>query len=300
MHFYLSIALLALPFASTIAVASETLDCKTIEKYDETEEGYFVTVKEKSPARGKYRSTLLRKSVAAFYYQEDLTGKTDSELDALAEGVGFTLVKGRNGAEYNAVNVGFGGGNSATYYYEKGTLNFLPFFSYDGDCTEQGRVQEFPIEKTITDPETRSMTCAFGEGSAFQTATVEYLVSDKGEFYGATGTLTLSGENQIVKGVKITDGRDLVQNIRLDANNVKGPSLRAYASLNGQADDDKKWAVQLSYSFKGDKAKFSTLYYPQIAGGRWSKQTVDIDGDAVSCEGAIDFDKIVYYRVIGQ
>lgn len=65
---------------------------------------------------------------------------TLAQVDELGEGVTYQTVQGKNGQVFNQVNVGFGGGNGASYYFERGTGIMQPFMITDSaECSQTQR-----------------------------------------------------------------------------------------------------------------------------------------------------------------
>lgn len=145
-----SIALI-LSFSATAFAAP--LTCSEIEKFEDADGSlnYFKEVKYETAEIKAQDGARMRRAVKDYYgecgvdaeYEElDYCYRwtmTLKEVDELGENVGIETVAGKDGTLYRQVNVGFGGGNSANYYFEIPTVSVedpLPFMIKDGaECS---------------------------------------------------------------------------------------------------------------------------------------------------------------------
>ncbi|GEM_PF-4502975 len=121
------------------------LTCKQIESKQDSDGNFsYFTEVENLKINSAVTAKLFRLAVADFYgkcgvtwnedycYREEMT---DAEVDELGEGVYFHAYKTPSKKLYYGINVGFGGGNSATYYFSPKELKMEKVMVVDGaDC----------------------------------------------------------------------------------------------------------------------------------------------------------------------
>lgn len=282
--------------ACSTAQASYALTCKDLTDANAEYVGdYFTDLNVEAPSE-TLRSQLLRKSVAAFH--GDLPpNTTDEEANDIGEDVAFGVVRGQDDKIYNAVYVGFGGGNQATYYYLHDTLTFAGIMSYDGDCTDQGSQVEFPFETSVESPEAHAVTCTLVSGVApFKTATLSLPLTDDGEVYTQNGTLSVGDQLNVVDGVNfdLPAPSAAIINSALRKNGIVTHS--AMLSIHGTK-NKIIWEADGSFQLSGSNLKVSGRAYPHIAGGYWSKEAKEYKA-VFTCGSSIPSKKIRHQRVI--
>jgi len=124
--------------ASAAAPAAPLSSCRAMERAG----GYENAIK-KAPYTSRlvfaHQLKQLRLAVKQFYGAEYQDSMTVEQADELAEGVSFSNFRDREGKVYQGVNVGFGGGNSAQYFFAYDTLELQPVVVIDGsDCVALG------------------------------------------------------------------------------------------------------------------------------------------------------------------
>jgi|GEM_PF-4119254 len=125
-------------FAAVTSKVKKPFTCETVNAL-----GVETAIKfSKVPTRQVFSLTLqqLRVAVKAFYKDAYSDSMTIEQANALGEEVGFSSARGPDGAKYSVVNVGFGGGNSASHFFKEFTLDLAPVVIVDGiDCVVLGK-----------------------------------------------------------------------------------------------------------------------------------------------------------------
>lgn len=128
--------------------SSDPIDCDAIESFtDATGDSamdYFT--KSSYDLDGGFARMLeqVRTAVSSWYFTDRTERMTIEELNTLAEGLQLSTRTGPNGEVFQVVNLGFGGGNSATYFFKNETKTLAPFIIVDGlDCYDRGETAEF-------------------------------------------------------------------------------------------------------------------------------------------------------------
>lgn len=254
---------------------------------------YFEEIAGAAPIEENELERLVRKSVAAFHFQAYAPSMSLKEVDELGEGVSVDQVRGKNGERYVSVNVGFGGGNSATYYYLPGTLTFVPVMSYDGDCVEQGSAEEFPVEKNPAVETIGHLDCSLSEGAAFGKISVRVPLGHDGLLFSSSATATVAEPRTIVEGLQIETPRSQTVNISYygKASSV-GFTIEARAK-KGSTD----WNVNVAARLKEGRADMFGRAYPLIVGGYHSDKARDYNARG-TCEGNLGIKNVEYQRVV--
>ena len=120
---------------------TSSLNCRVIARSGLDINDYFLLLNDKIDE--DKREQLVRKSVSSFYYDEYIPEMSYEAVNTLGEDVAVSYVQDPHGKKYIAVDVGFGGGNSITYYFEIAKLIFAGVASFDGVCLEQGKAPYF-------------------------------------------------------------------------------------------------------------------------------------------------------------
>lgn len=176
--------------------------------------------------KGQRNDEQLRKAVTTFNQLKNANEYTIEELDALGEGVYFSQYQDKFGNLYDGVNVGFGGGNSADYFFHKGTLEFAPIFLEDGDCYNQGENASFPMDIYIEEDqiEYKVMTCQLEGQSPLKKIEYRYQTY-KGKLINpmalVTGTIVLNDETR-----KISTSSEYIQVMFWDYSETETLSIK--------------------------------------------------------------------------
>ena len=86
----------------------------------------------------------VRTAVGSWYFTDRQERMTIEELNTLAEGLQLSTATAPNGEVFQVVNLGFGGGNSATYFFKNETTKLAPIMVVDGiECFDPGETVEF-------------------------------------------------------------------------------------------------------------------------------------------------------------
>lgn len=251
---------------------------------------YFTDSSDSKPRNKTYRSQLLRKSVAA-YYGNLSPSLSDEEVDAMGEGVSFGKVKDPDGNEYISVNVGFGGGNSATFLYYQSTLNLVPVMAIDGtDCIDQGSMASFPIEKSVRSIRGATATCELSDGEApISSFTLRVPLSGNTAF-ATSGSLELGESTDLVEGVSFALDKRKIE--------VEYPSKKVSTIISAKGEKEGiEWTAQTGITLEGDEATVSGKTYPNVTGGYWSKEAKEFKA-TFTCDSNIQVDEVKYQRVI--
>ncbi len=271
--------ILGLVLSLLTAVPAQALTCKQIDSYEEGFHEYFTEVKKKSPRKGtKYYSALLRKSVAAFYAQEYSKDMTDEEVNDLGEGVSVYVVKGKDDKEYQAVNVGFGGGNSAVYLYERNTLDLVPVAFEDGDCSEQGDLATFPIEREVKNPKIATTTCVTDDvKSPVTEITVSIPLAEGDVAYSTESKITYTLREGFVEKLPAETVTEKEQDTSFYTNNAKMWKWTVGSVYNHKL-TNPEWDLGFHVSKTGKStAQISGRATLNTAGGYWDDRAFDFE-----------------------
>jgi len=246
----------------------------------------------------QYKERLIRKSVAAFHHRNYKPEMTLSEVDNdVGEGVAVNRVRTPEGREYVAVNVGFGGGNGATYYYEPDTLTFAGIMVVDGsDCMEQGGDTTFPIEDTVPVESTGRLTCTFGEGTPFEKVSVEIPLGADGLMFWDEGKVTFSDPKPMLRRLEIEPMAASVEEISAFKRKTGDYSVGFHVDVKGKK-GPTAWQINLSARLRNNGGELFGKAFPVIRGGHWSKQAREFAVDGI-CEGDLGIKKVEYHRVV--
>ena len=124
-------------FTLSFDASTTSLKCINIETSGVDINDYFLIINEKLDEVERER--LVRKSVSSFYYEEYKPEMSYEAVNMLGEDVAVSYVQDPRANKYIAVEVGFGGGNFITYYFELGALSFAGVANFDGTCIDQGK-----------------------------------------------------------------------------------------------------------------------------------------------------------------
>ncbi len=293
--------ILGLVLSLLAAVPAQALTCKEIDSYEEGFHEYFTDVKQKSPRKGtKYHTALLRKSVAAFYPLDYSKKLTDEEVDDLGEGVSVYVVKGKDGKEYQAVNVGFGGGNSAVYLYERGTLNLVPVAFEDGDCSEQGDLETFPIEKEVKNPKVVSTTCVTDDPKSPVTDfTVRIPLAEGDVAYKPNSQIRYTLREGFVEKLKAQTVEVEDKDTSFSLPNKSKNWAWSVGTIFTHELADPQWDIQFHVNNRsgGKTAKISGRATLNITGGHWDERAFDFKAN-MTCDQKIQIRDRKFQRVI--
>jgi hypothetical protein len=248
------------------------LNCQDFEA-TQTDDGYtmFEVVNEEPVLSAKLREQLIRKSVSAFYGSSYNSEMRLQEVDALAEGVAVTEVKDLNGKLYNEVNVGFGGGNSISYYYVHNTLELAPIAVIDSsDCMEQGTDVGFPIDSDPLNPSLAIVSCeATDKRSPISSLQIELPVS--GNIITDASAIVV-GKLNTKHSAYTTFEADFKQ-VHEISPRIVNSNLRLGMHISNEVEKDNgiKFLVEHIISVNGTNSKVKTLIYPMVTGGRWKE-----------------------------
>lgn len=283
------------------AVPSHALSCKEVDDKEGYHE-FFQETQADSPKVGtKYHEQLVRKSVAAFYPESYSKEMTLEEVDQLGEEVSTFVVKGKDGVEYQAVNVGFGGGNSAVYLYEQKTLNFMPVYFQDGDCDEQGNSNNFPIEKEVTDSQLATVKCTTEDAkSPITSIKVDLPLTKEGVAYTSESKVTYAIREGFLEKLpastkKYTDKQTGFPLHKKDSRYF-GWSVRTTFKHTAVK---PSWHVQFSVrkASRQNTVKVSGRAYENKTGGYWAPSAFDIKAE-MTCDSELPIVDVKYFRVI--
>lgn len=292
--------ILGLVLSLLTAAPAQALTCNEIDSYEEGFHEYFKEVKDKSPRKGsKYRNNLVRKSVAAFYPQEYSKSMTDKEVDDLGEGVSTFVLEGKDGVQYQAVNVGFGGGNSAVYLYEKETLNLIPVAFEDGDCSKQGDLYTFPIEVEVKNPKIATTTCTTDDvKSPITEITIHIPLTEGDVAYSTDSEITYTLREGFVDKLPAEKVTEKDTNTSISFMPKAERWKWTVGSVYRHKLSDPQWDVGFHVSKTGPStAQVRGRATLNITGGYWDERAFDFKAP-MTCSPEIKISDLKYQRVI--
>lgn len=213
----------------------------------------------------------------------------------MGEDVGISLVETPDGEKFRAVNVGFGGGNSATYFYFDHTLKLANVFMYDGDCNVQGQTPEFPLEVAVSkeDRVKHVLTCEVKGKAPVKTMSVEFELDGNSVFTNRGKVSVLS--TQRYDGLEFAPKNqedDLGFQVGKDKTGVSG-----HVSLETKRGNEK-WTAEVSLRLRSDKgSKVSGKVYQNKTGGYWAEDATEYEAE-VSCTKLPKISGKLYKRII--
>lgn len=292
---------LALSVIATQASASK-ISCKTIRAFNDAnpDKSYFRDSSKSVAIPAKYEEAALRKAVAAYYRLQYEPSMSLEKVKELGEDAYTQLAEDPKGNLYLEANVGYGGGNSASYFYDFGSLEFAAHINDGTDCVTKGSTTEFPVDlsKSLFPVRTEKIVCTKKTGSfPIQTVALDIAVHND-QIYDDLATFAVTGDKTF-PGFTVSSKPQLTS---ISARSTKKEGLHIGASSEEiSSTGNPKW--QLSYSFvineKGPRSgiKASGTLFPLVRGGRWSADAKKLSAE-FSCQNIPVIKSTRYQRVI--
>ena len=260
------------------SLSAHALTCAELEELNNQESE--ATAKPRHEAVSAIADSQIRKATAAFYrsaYKKEMSLQEVVELGEGSYQNSDSLVD-KAGNHYDVVNVGFGGGNSANYYFFKDTTRFASVYENDGSCTPAGQNEEFPIDREVEYGKAE-LNCKITRANSpvrSVRATLRTMTKNKITFIADNEAdtkielaprLRLRGENEISVGVTSYKKK-----------NKKSRHLSIAISVNASSKEGKQTTVyDLGLRFvNGETSTLTGRIYPDKTGGYWSKSAKEI------------------------